>query len=47
MNEFRKTQERKSRSLIAEKLSSLGMTTLKREARDKVKSLTFKEVSFI
>ena len=30
MNEFRRTQERKSRSLVAEKLSSLGMTTLKR-----------------
>jgi hypothetical protein len=30
MNEFRRTQERKSRSLVAEKLSSLGMTTLKK-----------------
>jgi hypothetical protein len=38
MNEFRRTQERKSRSLVAEKLSSLGMTTLKTSAESKAKA---------
>ena len=40
-------QKANSRSLVAEKLSSLGMTALKREARVKVKSLTSNEVSYI